>query len=428
MAADRQTPRHGGSHFSGGATPQPSHARHTSSAQTPAPEPLSATGATAPLSPGSTGQLSSRTAEATRRAGSHTVRRAGSERPSRVPYLVAGIVAVVLVGLVALVVVPALTRGSSGGDDRQEIVAGNEVTLTIPEGSGASAIAQALYDNGVIASKSEFLAAARRTQTEASLKSGTYLLTTGADLNDILNLMAQGPNAMGDALTVPEGYTVAQVAAAAEATYGIPAADFTAQAKASNYVADFPFLADVADDSLEGYLFPKTYSLPEDNVSADALIRAMLAQYQNEVEGIDFDSAAAAIQERYGVTMNEDDFITLASIIERESRDDAEDRANVASVFYNRLQDGMLLQSDATLRYSLGRDVTADDLKNDDPYNTYTRSGLTPTPICSPSIESIKAAVEPADTDYMYFYLDGDYAAFSKTLEEHNQAIANRPQ
>ena len=152
----------------------------------------------------------------------------------------------------------------------------------------------------------------------------------------------------------------------------------------------------------------------------------MLDQYEVEVAPLDLAAAAASLSERYGVQLDENDIVTIASIIEREAGGD-EHRADVASVLYNRLRDGMKLQSDATLVYSLGREVTADDLLVDDPYNTYTRDGLTPTPICSPGLASLQAAVSPNDTDYLYFFLSGDYAAFSKTLEEHEQAIANRP-
>ena len=302
----------------------------------------------------------------------------------------------------------------------------HNITVTVAEGSGASAVADALYDAGVIASRSEFLNQVRRTEAEQSIKSGTYEIVTGADLASIIDLLTTGPNASAT-LTIPEGYTVSQIAAAAEQAFGIPADEFLAQAKASNYAAEYTFLSEAHDDSLEGYLFPKTYSFPDEGATADALIRAMLAQYQTEVASLDLASAAASISSRYGIDVDENDLVIVASIIEREAGGD-EHRADVASVFYNRLETGMMLQSDATLVYSLGREVTADDLKNDDPYNTYTNYGLTPTPICSPGLASLQAAANPNDTDYLYFFLSGDYAAFSVTLDEHNQAIANRPQ
>lgn len=116
----------------------------------------------------------------------------------------------------------------------------------------------------------------------------------------------------------------------------------------------------------------------------------------------------------------------LASIIEREAVTQ-DDRPLVASVFYNRLKQDMALQSDATMGYVLDREVTAEDLKTQSPYNTYLNKGLTPTPICTPSTASLKAALEPASTDYLYFFIveNGSYSnhSFSKTYEEHQQAI-----
>ena len=113
----------------------------------------------------------------------------------------------------------------------------------------------------------------------------------------------------------------------------------------------------------------------------------------------------------------------MASIIEREALTD-EQRLNVSSTFYNRLKVDMPLQSDATMMYVTGGEVTADDLQTDSPYNTYLNPGLTPTPICSPSIESIQAALEPANTDYFYFFINENVHQFSETYEEHQQAIS----
>lgn len=423
-APTNRPPRRGGSHFAGGSQ----GGAHAGDPTPHAPAGPS-TQARAPRSALAGGRVSSRTAAATQRAGSGNVRRQqGGGGGGRVAAIVGAVVAALaVVGLAVFVVVPALTGGSQG-DATQEVVPGNQVTITIPEGSGAAAVADLLFDNGVIANKSEFLAQVRRTEAESSLKPGAYSLTTGADLTSIIELLTAGPNASTAQLVIPEGYTLAQIAATVEESLGISASDFTAQAMAANYVGDYAFLADAGDGTLEGYLFPKTYDFSgQSDLTADAVIRAMLDQYQAEVAGIDFSASAAQIQSRYGVTMSEHDIITLASIIEREAGSD-EHRADVASVFYNRLSTGMNLQSDATLVYELGRDVTAADLEVDSAYNTYTRAGLTPTPICSPGLASIQAACNPNDTSYYYFFLSGDYSAFSETLAEHEAAIANRPQ
>ena len=145
---------------------------------------------------------------------------------------------------------------------------------------------------------------------------------------------------------------------------------------------DYSFLEGAANDSLEGFLFPKTYSLGKDP-SADDVIRAMLDQFNAEYKSLDFASCEAKIKERYGVEMSDYDIVNLASIVEREGLN-ADQRAHVASVFYNRLAgklDGLrYLNSDATMMYVTGGEVTADDLQSDSPYNTYKHEGCRPRP------------------------------------------------
>ena len=320
---------------------------------------------------------------------------------------------------------PATLKYGDQGDEVQLAQEGTEVTITIPDGSGAAAVAQILADNGLIADQSEFLSEVRRTEAESALKSGSYRIVAGADATAIIELLTTGPNASTAQLTVPEGYTSSQIAQAAQDSLGISADDFLAQAKASNYVADYPFLEGAHEDSLEGYLFPKTYDFSSvDNLTADVVIRAMLDQYETEVGPLDLASAATTLSERYGIDLDAHDVLTMASIVEREAVTDAQ-RPKVASVFYNRLREGMRLQSDATLTYSLGRAATAEEINTlDDPYNTNLHEGLTPTPVCSPSLASIEAACEPADTNYFYFYITQDTEQFSETYDEHMQAYS----
>ena len=430
------SPRRGGSHFSTPGAPGPASRTDAPDLQSGASAPhpvVPAGGAAAPRSALTTGRVSSRTAAATRRAGAHAPSDPRASRGgSRVPVVLIGLLVVLaLAAVVAFVVVPMLFPGGGAGTGEHQLAEeGTEVTITIPEGSGAAAVAQVLYDNGLIADQSAFLSEVRRTEAEASIKSGSYLIVAGTDDTDIIALLTTGPNATTAGLTIPEGYTVSQVAAAVEWGFGIPADEFIAQAKASTYVADYPFLEAAAaeeSDSLEGYLFPKTYDFSsETDVTADAVIRAMLDQYQTELSsaGIDLDSAAATLSERYGIDVDAHDVLTMASIVEREAVTD-EQRPRVASVFYNRLAAGMRLQSDATLTYSLGRAATADEINTlDDPYNTNLRDGLTPTPICSPSLASIQAAIEPSEEQNYYFYITQDTEQFSETYDEHQQAYS----
>ena len=413
------TPRHGGSHFSNGAAPRAAAPRTQRAA---APRASAGT----PRSALSSGRVSSRTAAATQRAVTHRHRdpRGGSGKRGIPLAAIAVVLTIAIACVVAFVVVPRLVPTQEEAQT-QLAPEGTEVTITIPDGSGAGVIAQILAENGLISDQSDFLAEVRRTEAESMLKSGSYLIVAGSDDTSIIKLLTAGPNASTAQLTIPEGYTSSQIAATVQDSLGISADDFLAQAKASNYVADYPFLAAAHEDSLEGYLFPKTYDFSgSESVTADTVIRAMLDQYQAETSSIDLAAAAASLSERYGIDLDENDVLTMASIVEREAVTD-EQRPKVASVFYNRLRDGMRLQSDATLTYSLGRAATAEEINTlDDPYNTNLYAGLTPTPVCSPSLASIEAACEPADTNFYYFFITQDTEQFSETYDQHMQAYS----
>ena len=374
------------------------------------------------------GRVSSRTAQATERARERAGRTHRRKR-SLAFRIISGILGLaVLGGLAAAFYFYVLPRisGTIAGDDRPAIEAGVDVDIMIPDGSGATEIAEILYQNGVIDDRTVFLQAIKRQDAEQLLKSGPYHFLTGSNPSDVVRQLVEGPNSTAGTFTVPEGLTVAKVADLVETRFGIPRDEFLAQAKASNYVADYPFLSEASNDSLEGFLFPKTYDLTGQDITADLIIRTMLSQYAAEVAGIDFDSVRATLADRYGHTFSNYEIITMASIIERETNTD-DDRATVASVLYNRIELDMPLQSDATTEYIVGREVYQSDLEEDNPYNTYLNYGLTPTPICSPGLASIQAACDPEHTSYLFFYMDGDYHVFSETIEEHEVAIANAP-
>lgn len=350
-------------------------------------------------------------------------RRGTQKKSSPVPMIIGAVVAVIVLAVIAFFAVPAV-KGLLGGEDAN-VTAGQQVTVTIPEGASGDTIATILSENHIVENPKDYYAAVKKLNADMSLKPGTYSFTTFMDATKVVQQLMEGPNAGSDALTIPEGLTVDQVAdRVAKAYDSISKEDFLNQAKASNYVNDYAFLKDAANDSLEGFLFPKTYSLGKDP-SADDVIRAMLDQFNAEYKSLDFASCEAKIKERYGVEMSDYGIVNLASIVEREGLN-ADQRAHVASVFYNRLAgklDGLrYLNSDATMMYVTGGEVTADDLQSDSPYNTYKHEGLPPTPICSPSLEALKATLEPTDSDDLYFYITQDEEYFSKTYEEHQQS------
>ena len=335
--------------------------------------------------------------------------------------------AVIVVLAVVFVLIPSLNKGDG---DHQQIQVGQTVNVSIPDGSGAQAVAQALFDAKVITSKSEFLTQASRMKAAESLKSGEYTITVGDDLASLVTQLTEGPNASGTKLIIPEGYTVARIADTVQQTLGISADDFKNQAKASNYVADYPFLEGAANDSLEGFLFPKTYSFGE-GATADGIIRAMLTQFQNELSTLDLSYA-----EGRGLSVAQ--IVNLASIVEKESTPNTQ--GAVAAIFWNRLENNGdpnygFLQSDATTAYSVGHDPSADEVHDSsDPYSTYTSKGLPPTPICCPGLSSLQAVCAPdgeyLDKGYYYFFFYNDKEGnvqydFSKTYEEHQQAIKN---
>ena len=307
-------------------------------------------------------------------------------------------------------------------DAKPEVEKGVEVQVVVPDGAGGQQIAELLIEAGVIDSASAFNSEVNSQNAEMSLKSGSYKFVTGMNPKNVVRQLVDGPNDLSGKLTVPEGLTVQKTADLVEQTLGIPAADFVAAAKASSYVGDYPFLSEVNDDSLEGYLCPKTYDFSGRNASAEDVIRAMLAQWQTDFGGLDWEGSRATLQQRFGIEFSNYDIVRMASYIEREATT-AEDRPLVSSVFYNRMAAGMALQSDATMSYVTGGSVTSEDLQSASPYNTYIHKGFTPTPICTPSIECLQAAMDPAYTNYLFFYIvdDGERSIheFTETYDEH---------
>ncbi|MDY2788143.1 MAG: endolytic transglycosylase MltG [Atopobium sp.] len=363
-------------------------------------------------------------AQTTRVQGPRSYRQSSPRTPSGPPIKIIAFALALIAVVIACFVIHGCVSAKHNG--ASAVATGKEVTVSIAEGSGAQAVAKSLLDAGVITSSEDFLKELTLKKADSNLKPGTYSFTTGMSVEAVVQQLVKGPNTTANKLSIPEGLTLKKTAALVEKSLGIKADDFLAQAKASSYVNEFPFLQGVADDSLEGFMCPKTYDFSGKEISADSVIRALLNQYKAEHGSLDFESARANIQSTYGITMSDYQILTLASIIEREAVTQ-DDRPLVSSVFYNRLKQGMALQSDATMGYVLDREVTADDLKTQSPYNTYLNKGLTPTPICTPSIASLKAAMEPAKTDYLYFFIveNGNYSnhSFSKTYEEHQQVI-----
>jgi UPF0755 protein len=331
--------------------------------------------------------------------------------------------------VIALAILAAV---AFGGYKVVQIIGGSEsggtsgklVTVFIPEGSTTSEIAALLKKQDVIAKESTFIAAVKDRGVESQLLPGKYQLTTGMSDDEVIDALLAGPVPFvtGNKLTIPEGLTLEATAARVEEACGIPAVDFIAEAySADKYVADYPFLEGVYNNSLEGFLYPKTYQIPEGS-DAEYVIRVLLDQFVIETDGLDLSFA-----ESKNLTLN--DVVIIASMIEKEVLVE-EERPLVGSVIYNRLHEGMYLQICATVVYAIGLEdydghpLLETDLAIESPYNTYLVDSLPAGPICSPRIESIQAAAHPADTDYFYYVLTSEEGThtFCATYEEFEEA------
>ena len=187
----------------------------------------------------------------------------------------------------------------------------------------------------------------------------------------------------------------------------------------SAFYDEFDFLNEKDIKTLEGFLYPSTYYFDEDSNPKD-IIKEMVKLFDKN-----YTEELQNKQKERKLTLQE--VVNLASIVEKEAVLD-EDRPIIASVFYNRLEKDMPLQSDATLQYIFDarkKRMTYNDLKIDSPYNTYIEKGLPPTPIANPGIKSIEAVLYPEETDYLYFVADIDGGnVYSKTYEEHQKNVA----
>ncbi|RBY79117.1 endolytic transglycosylase MltG [Blastococcus sp. TF02-09] len=297
-----------------------------------------------------------------------------------------------------------------------------DVQVRVQEGDTLSDIARTLVDEDVIASTGPFVDAADGRPEATGIQPGVYGLRSqmsGAAALDML--LGEGSRVLSK-VTIPEGLTVAQILERIATETGTPIEELQAAA------ADLPALGlpAYANGQLEGYLYPATYDVEPDQTAAQ-ILAMMVDQFTSVAAGLDLEGRAAAA----GRTPA--DVVTVASMIQSETRLD-EERPDVAQVIYNRLAQNIPLGIDATLAYGLdksGNDLTVTDLRTDSPYNTRTRTGLTPTPISSPGEASLEAALTPTSGDLLYYVLENadgthfftaDYAEFQAARQRCAQA------
>ena len=290
---------------------------------------------------------------------------------------------------------------------------GPEVRLTIRKGSSFREAAESLAAHRLVRSARVFGIYATLRGHDRKLRYGTYVLRDGMSWEALLDALRAGRGIVHQ-VTIPEGYTIAQIAPLLADALDVPAESVQAA------VRDTALLhrLDVPTPTLEGYLFPDTYTFP-DRATAREAVRVMVERFDKEW------TAQYAARAR-SLAMSRHDIVTLASIVEKEVQR-REEGPVIAAVYLNRLKAHIPLQADPTVQYALGKRpgrVYFRDLRVVSPYNTYKVTGLPPGPIASPGTASLKAALYPAKVPYRFFVAGPDgHHEFRRTYAEHLEAI-----
>jgi UPF0755 protein len=287
------------------------------------------------------------------------------------------------------------------------------VEFTIVEGKGLRAAANAMVKAGVLEHALPMVLLGRLTGADTRVRAGHYELQASASTWELLQKVTSGDVTLSG-ITFVEGWTLRQWRAAIAASPDIR--------RDAAVVSDADLAKSLGIDSgsLEGRLFPDTYLFTRGSSERALLARALRAMDQHLER--EWSARAANLQVRTPY-----EALVLASIIEKETGS-AGDRKRISGVFHNRLRIGMRLQTDPTVIYGLGDafdgDLRRRDLREDTPFNTYTRAGLPPTPIAMPGLASVRAALHPEATRALYFVARGDGTSeFSETLTDHNRAV-----
>jgi UPF0755 protein len=299
--------------------------------------------------------------------------------------------------------------------------AGSEVNLTIEPGESVPSITGKLWEEGLIPNPGVFRSYLQFTGQDTSLKAGDYKLSPNMSPIEIAKAIQSSMSA-DVTLTILPGWRTEEIANALPTSgFNITAEEFFSAVH--THPDEYSFSSCTAVGSLEGYLFPGSYTLPRDSTIND-LLPQILMNFETQVNP-ELRSGFAT----HGLDLCQ--AVILASIVQREAMVEDE-MPMIASVFYNRINSGTVLASDPTVQYVLGYNQSQDtwwtnplslqDLKVDSPYNTYLYSGLPPGPISNPSLAALKAIAFPAETPYYYFRAACDGSGrhlFSETFEEH---------
>ncbi len=282
----------------------------------------------------------------------------------------------------------------------------------IPAGESLHGIARQLAADGIVRSSALLVLAVRLEKPGATIEAAEYAFPARISVLDAARILLTGGRPAQAWITIPEGFTARQIAIRL-ARAGIRGAkDFVGTVRATDLILD-----GWRTHGCEGYLFPDTYLVPRDATAAQ-IVRLMTSNFVRHLP-------PHAAQQARRLHMTLPQVVTVASMVEREAKVDAE-RPLVAAVIYNRLRAGMRLEVDATVEYALPRHKPAlswHDLDVDSPYNTYRHGGLPPGPIANPGVKSLLAALHPAEVDYLYYVYRGHGRhVFSRTFQEQQAA------
>ncbi|MBD3280090.1 endolytic transglycosylase MltG [Candidatus Dojkabacteria bacterium] len=299
--------------------------------------------------------------------------------------------------------------------------------FTVDKGESPDSVGKRLEELGLIKEDLAFKWYLRQEGKTGEIQAGTFQIPENSTMEDIVAILGNAQNLSVTRVTIVEGHKLAQIKSTLSGAFSDKAgavfseSEFDSMTKSPD---SYTFKGNIqgfldtykpAGKSLEGFLYPDTYEF-ENTATTQQVIEKLIQQFINKVDGLE-----------KGTDFY--DKLILASIVERESFTN-EEKDEIASVFANRLEINMALESDATVNYATGKSnprPTYQDLEIDSLYNTYKYPGLPPGPICSPRIEAIEAAINPADTNYYYFIHEQDGSGqvhFASTLSEHNANVS----
>ncbi len=280
------------------------------------------------------------------------------------------------------------------------------VSFVVPSGQGTKEISKRLATVGLVRSQIGFYILVRFFNINGQIQAGDFRLNKAMDARTIAKELTRGM--MDVWVTIPEGWRDEEIATTIAKDLNIPEKEFLSLAK-------------------EGYMFPDTYSIPQD-ATTGAIVKLLQDTFYQKVT-----PQMIADAKKAGLSLQS--VVTIASLVEREGKT-SQDRPVIAGILLNRLNQDWPLQVDATLQYILGyqvkdktwwkKELTEEDKAIESPYNTYKYAGLPPTPIANPGIEAIKAVIYPTKTEYMFYIHDkAGGAHYAKTIEEHEKNVAN---